>query len=83
MLVSSLVIPSAAAADSVEVLLELVTPYAPVGSDTILFQGTYRNKTNSNLTKYIYKDGGFTALHFAVDILTQKGKACVKPQYTT
>ncbi len=49
-LVSSLVIPSAAAADSVEVLLELVTPYAPVGSDTVLFQGTYRNKTNSNLT---------------------------------
>jgi hypothetical protein len=49
-LVSSLVIPSAAAADSVEILLELVTPYAPVGSDTVLFQGTYRNKTNSNLT---------------------------------
>ena len=49
-LVSSLVIPSAADADSVEVLLELVTPYAPVGSDTVLFQGTYRNKTNSNLT---------------------------------
>jgi len=49
-LVSSLVIPSAAAADSVEVLLELVTPYAPVGSDTVLFQGTYRNKTSANLT---------------------------------
>ena len=54
-LVSSLVIPSAAAADSVEVLLELVTPYAPVGSDTILFQGTYRNKTNSNLTNLSLK----------------------------
>jgi hypothetical protein len=50
LLVSSIAIPSAAATDSVEVLLELVTPYAPVGSDTVLFQGTYRNKTNSNLT---------------------------------
>ena len=50
LLVSSLVIPSAAATDSAEVLLELVTPYAPIGSDTVLFQGTYRNKTNSNLT---------------------------------
>jgi hypothetical protein len=50
LLISSLVIPSAAATDSAEVLLELVTPYAPIGSDTVLFQGTYRNKTNSNLT---------------------------------
>ena len=50
LLLSSIAIPSAAATDSVEVLLELVTPYAPVGSDTVLFQGTYRNKTNSNLT---------------------------------
>jgi hypothetical protein len=54
-LVSSLVIPSAAAADSAEVLLELVTPYAPIGSDTVLFQGTYRNKTNSNLTNLSLK----------------------------
>ncbi|MFM1986613.1 MAG: hypothetical protein RIS18_830 [Actinomycetota bacterium] len=50
LLVSTLSVPSTAAADSVEVLLELVTPYAPVGSDTVLFQGTYRNKTNLNLT---------------------------------
>jgi hypothetical protein len=50
LLVSSIAIPSAAATDSVEVLLELVTPYAPVGSDTVLFQGTYRNRTSANLT---------------------------------
>jgi hypothetical protein len=55
LLISSLVIPSAAATDSAEVLLELVTPYAPIGSDTVLFQGTYRNKTNSNLTNLSLK----------------------------
>ena len=55
LLVSSLAIPSTAATDSAEVLLELVTPYAPVGSDTVLFQGTYRNKTNSNLTNLSLK----------------------------
>jgi hypothetical protein len=55
LLVSSLAIPSTAATDSAEVLLELVTPYAPIGRDTVLFQGTYRNKTNSNLTNLSLK----------------------------
>jgi len=50
LIVSALAVPSLAAADSVEVSLDLVTPYAPVGSDTVLFQGTYRNKTSANLT---------------------------------
>ena len=50
LIVSALAVPSLAAADSVEVSLDLVTPYAPVGSDTVLFQGTYRNKTSTNLT---------------------------------
>jgi hypothetical protein len=50
LIVSFLAWPSNAATDSVEISLDLLTPYAPVGSDTLLFQGTYRNKTNTNLT---------------------------------
>lgn len=50
LIVSALVLPSAATTDLAEVTINLFTPYAPVGSDTLLFQGTYRNKTNANLT---------------------------------
>jgi hypothetical protein len=50
LIVSFLAWPSNAATDSVEISLDLLTPYAPVGADTLLFQGTYRNKTNANLT---------------------------------
>ena len=50
LIVSALVLPSAATTDLAEVTINLFTPYAPVGNDTLLFQGTYRNKTNANLT---------------------------------
>ena len=47
--------PSFGATDSVEVSIEVVSPYAPLGNDTLLLQGTYRNKTNTNLTNLSFQ----------------------------